>query len=235
MLVSHRKRFIYTKTLKTAGTSVESYFEPYCMPENAWAFAHERDEYVGETGIVGYRGPDPTGKTWFNHMSAEVIRRQLGPARWAAYFKFCVIRDPFDKLVSAFHFFEQEGAALRGLSGLRLRIRRWIRDRRYPTTEERFRAWVREGGSVDDRDTYTIQGEICVDYAIRYEDLTAGVQHVCEVLELAFEPARLPRLKTGIRPAGLALRDYYDARTVALVAERYGFEFKHFGYAATVS
>lgn len=33
MLISHRKRFIFTKTAKTAGTSVESYFEQYCMPE----------------------------------------------------------------------------------------------------------------------------------------------------------------------------------------------------------
>jgi hypothetical protein len=31
MLVSHQRKFIYTKTVKTAGSSVESYFEPYCI------------------------------------------------------------------------------------------------------------------------------------------------------------------------------------------------------------
>ena len=34
MLISHRKKFIFTKTKKTAGTSVESVFETYCIHGN---------------------------------------------------------------------------------------------------------------------------------------------------------------------------------------------------------
>ena len=56
MLVSHRKKFIYTKTTKTAGTSIESYFEKYCLPENEWIESHDREFYIGETGIIGCRG-----------------------------------------------------------------------------------------------------------------------------------------------------------------------------------
>ena len=48
MLISHRKQFIYTKTAKTAGTSVESYFEKYCMPEGKWQFSH------GHRRLLGY-------------------------------------------------------------------------------------------------------------------------------------------------------------------------------------
>ena len=36
MLVSHQKKFIFTKTKKTEGTSVESFFEPYCVLEVTW-------------------------------------------------------------------------------------------------------------------------------------------------------------------------------------------------------
>ena len=36
MLVSHARKFIYTKTLKTAGTSVEVFLEPYCRPPAKW-------------------------------------------------------------------------------------------------------------------------------------------------------------------------------------------------------
>jgi len=46
MLVSHRYRFIYTKTIKTGGTSVESYFEPYCMADGEWTESQKRDEYI---------------------------------------------------------------------------------------------------------------------------------------------------------------------------------------------
>ena len=59
MLVSHRYKFIFTKTVKTAGTSIESYFEKYCMPEGEWKESHNREEYVSETGIIGYRGRAP--------------------------------------------------------------------------------------------------------------------------------------------------------------------------------
>jgi hypothetical protein len=41
MLVSHLKKFIFTKTKKTAGTSVESVFEPYCMHGNLIFFNYD--------------------------------------------------------------------------------------------------------------------------------------------------------------------------------------------------
>src|SRR5437016_2294873 len=105
MLLSHRKRFLYSKTFKTAGTSVESFFERWCMPEGEWTFAHARDEYVSNAGIIGYRGPEPAGgRRWWGHMTAAEIRERAGAAIFDAYFKFCVVRNPFDKAVSAFHF-----------------------------------------------------------------------------------------------------------------------------------
>jgi hypothetical protein len=108
MLISHKKQFIYTKTIKTAGTSVESYFEKFCMPEGDWEFARTREEYVGKEGIIGYRGIEARGKKWRNHMSAIEIRNNIGKAIWDSYFKFCVIRNPFDKLVSRFFFLRNE-------------------------------------------------------------------------------------------------------------------------------
>src|SRR5438034_9985645 len=99
MLVSHRKQFIYTKTIKTGGTSVEAYFEPYCFPDREYEFLHARPQYASETGIVGFRGlkrPDD-GIEWYNHMPAAEIKARLGEDVWNRYVKFCVVRDPFDK------------------------------------------------------------------------------------------------------------------------------------------
>jgi hypothetical protein len=89
VLISHRYRFIYTKTVKTAGTSVESYFERFCMPEGEWAYSHAREEYESPSGIIGYRGPEePPKSKWYNHMPAELIRQQIGTEIWNSYFKF---------------------------------------------------------------------------------------------------------------------------------------------------
>ena len=221
MLVSHRKRFIYTKTAKTGGTSVEVYFEPYCMPEGAWSFAHAREEYVSDTGVIGLRGKNKGGR-WYNHMPAQQIRKQVGDTIWQDYFKFCVIRDPFEKLVSAFHFFETrpQGAAQATAA-----------PSDPAAVVQRFRDWVRLGNTLDDRDKYLIEGNVCVDYFIRYEELHAGVRHVCATLDIPFEPERLPHLKGGFRPANLRLADYYDARTIDLVHRQFRFEIEHFGYA----
>jgi len=237
MLVSHRKRFIYTKTVKTGGTSVEAYFEPYCMPEGEWSFAHERDEYISEAGIVGCRGVNKQGKTWFNHMPARRIKRQLGEPIWHDYFKFCVIRNPFDKLVSAFHFFEQRFQ----IEGKFPRMKRMVMDEaeflgaiQGKSLEERFRLWIAAGGGVDDRNKYLIDGEVCMDFFIRQERLAEDVEAVCDRLHLPFEPERIPRLKSGVRPGDRQLSDYYDAGAIAQVEQDYALELSLFHYPSPV-
>jgi Sulfotransferase family len=234
MLVSHRKRFIYTKTAKTAGTSIEVYFEPYCAPEGEWTFQHGHAEYESDSGIIGYRGKKDGEKKWFNHMPAATIQRQLGKAIWDEYFKFCVVRNPFDKLVSAFHFAEAQKSGSEAGEKLRTRVKTTGNFSHQRPVEERFRSWLLQGTFPMDRAAYTIDGKICMDYFIRYEEIEDGVKHVCEVLEIPFEPERIPSLKTGFRPRDLSLRDYYSPETIQLVVERYAFEFSNFGYSTVL-
>ncbi len=216
MLVSHRNRFIYTKTVKTAGTSIESYFEQYCMPEGEWAFSHAREEYVSSTGIIGYRGADSSGKDWFNHMSASDIKTRLGDEIWDRYFKFCVVRNPYDKLVSYFFFLEKQGGTGVLESG---------------TISARFRQWIRSGVEAMDRDKYVIDGETCVDFLIRYEDLENGVGRVCDKIGVPFEPERIPRLKADSRDASVSIGELYDEESIQAVKQAYAFELEEFGYS----
>jgi len=213
MLVSHRKKFIYTKTNKTAGTSVECYFEKYCMPEGQWEFSHDRDEYVSETGIIGSRLTGKKNKQWYNHMPAADIRRAIGESIWQSYFKFCVIRNPFDKLISIFYF--------------RNRNTDWnVED-----PVKLFRRWMRSVKEVKDRDRYMIDNRICVDYFIRYEELENGIRHVCDTLAIPFVPDEIPRLKSGIRKQHFEIENYYDDRTAGIVNKLYAFELETFNYS----
>jgi hypothetical protein len=237
MLVSHRKQFIFTKTRKAAGTSVESYFEPYCMPDGEWEEYHARPEYVSETGIIGLRAFDVSDATWYNHLPAQTIRDQLGHDVWDRYFKFTTIRNPFDRLVS--RFFHREKAKEH-----HSRRRRWTafgnrllgigspEDRvRGKTDVSRFRSWIRNGGyRVTDREVYLIDGDVCVDTFIRYEDLHAGIAHVCEQVGVPFEPELLLNFKSGMRNQTTPVREYYDPRTRGIVEEHYAWELEHFGY-----
>lgn len=229
MLVSHRYRFIYTKTFKTASTSVEAYFERFCMPEEAWQPSHRRDEFVSDVGIVGHRedgsvgGRRPAGCVWYNHMPAAEIRLQLGEDVWASYFKFCVVRNPYQKCISAFEHLGAKhvaawsrrvmAATIWGMSAEQVRFYDFLCRRK-----------------VIDRGMYTLDGEICVDAVIRHETLLADLMKICERLSVPYEPDRLPRYKAGQRRPTATVEALYTRPAQTLVARRYAFEIDTFGY-----
>lgn len=236
MLISHRKQFIYTKTYKTAGTSVEVYFEPYCMHKGEWQELHLREEYESDAGVIGYRGSpkDTTTMKWWNHMPAALIKERLNnDQKWDNYYKFCVVRNPFDKVISAFHF---QNKALPNQPRWYYYRRRFFK--RYnnivhngipPSMKRDFKDWLKAGKMYIDRDKYFINNQLCVDFFIQYEDLAGGVQAVCEQLDLPFEADRIPTYKAGIRPK----KDYsalFDKESIALVKDLFGFEVERFNY-----
>jgi hypothetical protein len=230
MLLSHQKKFIYLKTIKTASTSVESFFEPYCLPAGQWQQDVFRPETVSEAGIVGYRGLHQRRwfgfrrRRWFDHMPAWQVKRQLDPSIWNSYFKFCVIRNPFDKVVSAFHFFQ--GMEERGFHKMPVGPAE--------SEIERFRSWVEiEIGKrrrVVDRYCYTIKDSICVDYFIRFENLKHDIGEVCKRVEVPLQLASLPNFVSRFRPQEIPLLDYYDEPTRQVVERVFDFELAEFGY-----
>ena len=224
MLISFKKQFIYTKTIKTAGTSVESYFEKYCMPDGTWEFSHAREQHVSEYGIVGYRGKHSEGKDWYNHMSAEAIRTRIGNTTWDNYYKFCVVRNPFDKVISAFHFLELSDCDTNPKT----------HHLEYSSLIEKFRKWVTSGGaaSIIDRGTYLIDGKVCVDFFVRYEELESGLNHICQRLDIPYEINKLPRLKISARDRNFDIASYYDQSSIDVVTKLFEFELDYFGYLA---
>jgi hypothetical protein len=248
MLVSHGYRFIYTKTRKTAGTSVESYFEPFCMRDGECSQRHFREEYVSPAGIIGYRSTwserrtrarhrglvDPRDRTglsriqtveagaacWWNHMPAWLIREQLGDETWKGYFKFCVIRHPFEKAISAYYHSKRLTTARRGG-----RLELWNED-----DPQRFEAWLERSPPPADRDVFCIDDRFALDDVIRYENLLPDIERVCDKLGVPWEPVRFPALKAGVRPPEAAAERMYTPRSRELVAKAYRFELRYFGY-----
>lgn len=118
MIVSHKHRFIFIKTKKTGGTSVEIALSKICGPHDIITEINPEDEVLRkEHGGLGRQNDlVPLGKyTWrdllkliirgqrkrfYNHMSATDIRRYLPDNVWTNYFKFAVERNPFDKVYS---------------------------------------------------------------------------------------------------------------------------------------
>ncbi|WP_158971873.1 sulfotransferase family protein [Chachezhania sediminis] len=218
MLVSHTHRFIYFKTVKTAGTSVEMALQRYCLPPDMaedTVQALKEAAMETETGIVGKRGPSRPGVDhWFNHMPAQRIRRQLDdPAIWNGYLKFCNIRNPWDKVVSWFHFRHPQAKTLS-----------------HAETVASFRAWLPGTDEVGrDFHIYSIDGKPVADDYIRYDRLEEDFTRICGKLDL--DPGILPRFKTAERgDAKIPYQDYYDDASRARVAQDFAPDIAAFGW-----
>jgi hypothetical protein len=211
------------------------------MPEGSWTESHARDEYISESGIIGQRRAilskeqkkaTPSDLTFYNHMPAIRIRDLIGSELWNTYFKFTVVRNPFSKLVSAWYHMH------RGKKGIRPTIGSLFHSPKvlpFIVAGKKdiydFRQWILHGGMIDDRDKYLINGDICVDYFIKYEALHTGIEYINRRLHIDNYDRELPRFKTGIRSERFAISDFYDQQTEVIVRDRYEWEFDHFGYA----
>jgi hypothetical protein len=235
MLISHRRNFVYTKTVKTAGTSVEAYFERYCMTEQEekeWILSHKRETYESEAGIIGCRGIKTNSK-WFNHKSALGIKNEIGPTLWEKYFKFCVIRNPFEKVLSMYYFKNPPKGGYLNKRNRKVVFPAFAKIENNKVEINQFREWVvkQEFGVLIDRDKYMINDSICMDYFIRYEKLHEGIQQVCDVIDVPYIPENLPNLKAGIRPVDRKLDSYYDRESKDIILKLFEFEFDYFGYS----
>ena len=213
MIVSHAHRFVFLKTRKTAGTSVEIALSTVCGPDDVITPVTEADERLraeyGGRAPQHYESP-PLPRKAFNHMPASMVRQLVGRGAWDGYYTFSVERNPWDAVVSLFHWRHRE-------------------DPSPPAFADFVREPVVEELATKNFRGYRINGELAVDRVLRYESLAPGVAEVWAHLGLPGAP-RLPRAKGGSRPRGPSYASYYDAASRAHVAELFAPAIEDFGY-----
>lgn len=214
-LISHRKRFIYIKTVKTASSTVQNYFLPWCMPESMELHDLKTNfEMVSNAGIVG-KINQPKCQQYYFHQSAKEVRKLIGQKSWNNYFKFCTIRNPFDQLVSLYHF----GKARKQFS----------EDTPFPY----FVRWITPRLSSRHRSNwnlFTIRNRPALDFYIRYEKLETDLKLVCRELSIPFDPSKIGNYLGHIRPKNDDYRAYYDEKLKSFVRKRWGKIIREFDY-----
>lgn len=205
MLVSHDYKFIFVKTKKTAGSSLETYLKPFC-----------------ENGIIGKKLSE-------KHTTASEIKEIVGDEIWSNYTKIVPIRNPWDMTVSLYFWRKRKRPFYYWL------YRWFIKFRFKGIMEHRvsFEEWVQKKGVRglnENNSIIYIDGEMDNYEFIRYENLNGDLEAVCTKLGIPFESERLPNEKSGHRPK----RDYktfYNDHTKEIVAQAYERELKDFGYS----
>lgn len=223
VLVSNPYKFIFLKTSKTAGTSVEMALEPVCAPKG-----HKVQEAVetvlSDIGIIGSRmrpctlPPQPAIErgTWCHHKPAADIRRDLGEARFAAYTKITTIRNPFDRCVSLFHWANRQLLDLiDSFDQIRTTFQDFIKSLEWGTNES----------------IAFIDGEYIIDRAIRFEHLSQDLGATADDLGIPLRPNALPHTKSTAKTRKLyPVADYYDQPCIDIVRKRQSWVFDRFDY-----
>lgn len=88
MIISHKYKFIFIKTRKTAGSSIEWFLDPYLGKDDI------------STGS-DYDGLAPRNINIDGHIGYRWIQKNY-PYEWKNYYTFAVERNPWDKTVSQY-------------------------------------------------------------------------------------------------------------------------------------
>lgn len=99
MIVNHTHKFIFVHVPKSAGTSVTELFSQY---------SSYRDLEVGGTQL-GEALQNEFKKRFglTKHATAGEIRAIVGPDLWDSYFSFGIVRNPYARAQSTFHFMKR--------------------------------------------------------------------------------------------------------------------------------
>jgi hypothetical protein len=204
MIISHKYKFIFIKTNKTAGTSIEIALSKFCGPNDIITPISPEDEAMrrdlGYPGAQNHQLPiwrygvrdvierATEGKKlrFYNHIPAKEVIALIGKKKWDSYYTFCFERNPWDRIISQYYWVNK--------SEPRPTIQKFIRSKAPLNLKNRG-----YGG-------YTIDGKVVVDKICKFENLTEEIDAVRKLVGIP-EQLELPRAKSQSRKAKGSYRD----------------------------
>jgi hypothetical protein len=211
LIASFLHNFIFLKTRKVGGTSLEIVLSSWCGEEDICSPLTAEDEILRQAyGGAARNHTGPTGEPrFYNHMPADEVRREL-PELWDRAFKFAVERHPYDKVVSRAWWAigrnnldpGRLGAAIDSTIGQRYYLN-------YPI--------------------YMIDGRVAVDDLWPYEDAWARMAELAGRLGVPI-PAEKPRAKAGYRPDRRGATDFLTKEQRDRIRRDAQVEFDLLGY-----
>lgn len=164
MIVSHKYKFIFIKTRKTAGTSIEYNLSKYLGKEDIITPTSEANylaqNFFLETKISKFlkklrlkNFSNFFRKELNDHMHACELRKIIDQKIFDDYFKFCVEREPVDKCIS--YYFMRKNSPNSSYKRKNMTWDEFVNKKRFPV----------------DMNFYSFENNLIVDKIIKYENL----------------------------------------------------------------
>lgn len=225
MIISHSNRFIFIKSLKTAGTSIEAALSNACSGSDVVTPLGDYEFNRDESGAWIHKSMNEGNH--LQHDPALTVRNSLPPETWSSYFKFSITRNPWDRALSYFFWDKRQDLALAPPKRLYHNLGVPYDD--FTPVKKRFTDFIKSRTLENNDAFYVMDSQLCVDFVIRYEQLDDGCREVCA--RTGIPPFQIPRLKTGIRTKKRHYTEYFDDETRDIVADLHRNDIRLFNYS----
>ena len=232
MIISHKYKFIFVKTRKTAGSSIQTYLCNLCGEEDIVTPIDKPESAYNPRNYKGFFNPIPrmqeqypskkkmlrtlwrcvSGKKFNSHIMASHIRRRVPSDIWNSYYKFTVDRNPWDKVLSHFHFVRQ----------------------RYTTFNEdiSFDEYLNKADLPYNYTIYTDENkDLMVDRVIKYENLDEELGEVFSDLGVPYEGSLNVYEKSHYRKEKKNYQESYSEYQKDIIQNKFAFEIGMHGYS----
>lgn len=207
MLISDSHEFIFVQMRKVASSSMQSILLPLCLPPPRGRLAHLRSRARLQWNYQKH--------CFRTHDDILAARKRMPEEVFNRYFKFAFVRNPWERLLSEYHYIlsRPEHGRHRRVAGL-----------------DGFQAFIRM--QIPRRDAYQLnmlcdsKGNLLMDFVGKLENLEADWRTVCETIGIPFQS--LPHRNVSEH---VSYRESYDQASIDLVARYWAEEIELFGYS----
>lgn len=216
MIISHDHRFIFVHVYKTAGTSIMEALEPYAHNPPSWVFwPGIRKLKLHETSS------NARWQCFPKHISAPEVQSRVSDKIFRNYFKFSIVRNPWDWHVSIYHY-----------------ILKWKEhpDHLHVKTLGSFERYVEwmvhqplslQGSFALQKDfLYNDFDKCLVDFVGKFENLQKDFNFICK--KVGIPEVDLPKTNAT---SHAAYQTYYNDRTRLMIEKKFEKDIALWNYA----